>query len=120
MPSIFIVWKQVSGKYVPETMYACNKCGTKYSTEQEATDCEALPGVPKFRPGDKVMLKYDDGEPVMKHLDVDDQIKDYIIKVKEVKAVKGPDWSGKHWFNYVGELPGGRIIEVHEREIKKA
>lgn len=120
MPSVFIVWKQSNGRYVPETMYSCDKCGAKYLKEEDAVACENLPGVPKFKPDDKVFLKYDDDEPVMKHVETIDQIRDYPIIIKEVKAVKAPDWSGKHWFDYTGELPGGRTIVVHEREIRRA
>lgn len=120
MPSVFIVWKAVKGKYIPTTMYSCDKCGTRYEKEEDADACENRRGDPKFKPGDKVVMKYDDETSVMTHVEDCDQIRDYTMTVKTVKAVKAPDWADAHWYDYECELPGNRIIELHERELRRS
>ena len=91
-----------------------------FEKEEDADACENKKGDPKFKPGDKVVLKYEDETPVMTHVETFDQIRDYTMTVKTVKAVKAPDWADAHWYDYECELPGNRIIELHERELRRS
>ena len=110
MPETKICYDRwIDGKPYPMSYTICDICGTRYIDPVDAVSCEKASFNPKFRLGDKVILKYDS----------DDYPKEpgVVLEVTPHPPRKG---SNKHTIMYKVIFIGTTEDQFFERELLPA